>query len=397
MDLGFNETDLHLANSLIGCAMTKTRTIAVLFLVVFASLCFGYDSPHPPSFVSQVAAHFAAWDRNNDGVLSRQEIDVLVSDPKVAGTQAAAVVALKRAVRNTRYQLPPLTRAALTEMGNETRHDQTKPDFNAMYALALNRIEKANKELFPSGPPTLTAIQQGKLGNCFCLAPLGALVCRDSQDVVKMIQRDPNGPFSVRLGHQVIQVPTPTDAELALMSSASAGLWVNVYEKAVGRLRQQSREGTDASVSFIDLLGKGGSAGTMVEVVTGHQIVRFACKQVRDAKTPEEREAKLAEARALLSSAFAEKRLVTCGTGAGVKVPNLNGNHAYAVIGYDPKADQIALWNPHGQSFTPKAPASLQNGYPTREGRFAMPLPEFMHAFAGLAFETKQSTLSSRK
>jgi len=75
----------------------------------------------------------------------------------------------------------------------------------------------------------------------------------------------------------------------------------------------------------------------------------------------------------------------------------LNGNHAYAVTGYDPKADRIALWNPHGQTFSPKGTPGLQNGYPTKEGRFTMPLTDFMQAFAGLAFETNITKSMARK
>jgi len=372
------------------------RSLAVLLLVGLAADSWGTDIPAPSSFAAQVKAHFAAWDRNKDGVLSREEIETLVSNPKVSGPQAAAVVALKRAVRNTKLTLPPLTAATLAELAADKKRNGN-PDLNAMYVSALNRIEKTNRELFPAGPPNLAAIQQGKLGDCFCLAPLGAMVCRDAQDVMKMITRGADGTYRVRFGGQIVKVPPPTDAELALMSSSNSGLWVNVYEKAVGRLRQQQREGASASQSFLDLLGKGGSAGTMVEELTGHQIIRFSCKQVRDANTNREREAKLAEARALLTSAFAEKRLVTCGTGSGVKVPNLNGNHAYAVTGYDPKADRIAVWNPHGQTFTPNGTPGPQNGYPTKEGRLTMPLTDFMQAFAGLAFETHATRSMSRK
>ncbi len=78
-------------------------------------------------------------------------------------------------------------------------------------------------------------------------------------------------------------------------------------------------------------------------------------------------------------------------------VPGLHGKHAYAVTGYDHKADRIALWNPHGQTFTPKGTPGLENGYPTRDGRFAMPLTDFMQVFAGLAFETHQARSIVRK
>ena len=360
---------------------------AGLILSVFVLPGAAENAPPSSPFINQVKSHFPAWDANKDGVLSREEIDALVSNPKVTGAEAAAVAALKRTVRNRKYKLSPLTAASLAALAAEKRPAGDKPDLNAMYASALARINKAGRELFPTGKPDLAGVSQGKLGDCFCLAPLGAMVCRNPLDVVKMIAREKDGTYSVRLGRQTVSVPALTDAELALTAATGgAGMWVNVYEKAVGLHRQQERKA--ASGSFIDLLGKGGSAGTMVRVVTGNEIVRFSCKLVRDAKTPAERQAQLARSRELLTTTFAQKRLVTCGTGAGGKVPNVHGNHAYAVTGYDATTDQISLWNPHGQTFTPKGQPGLENGYPTKDGRFRMPLAEFMQAFGGLAFET---------
>ncbi len=270
------------------------RCLVALLLVGFAADCRAKEIPPSSSFAAQVKAHFAAWDRNKDGVLSREEIDALVSNPKVTGAEAAAVAALKRAVRNTRRTLPPLTAATLAELAADKKRSEN-PDLSTMYSSALHRIEKTNRELFPTGQPSLASVQQGRLGDCFCLAPLGAMVFRDPQEVMKRITHGADGKYHVRFGGQTITVAPPTDAELALLSSSDSGLWVSVYEKAVGRLRQHQRDA--AGTSFLDLLTKGGSAGTMVEEVTGHQIVRFACKQVRDAKTSRERQARLAEAR----------------------------------------------------------------------------------------------------
>jgi hypothetical protein len=52
----------------------------------------------------------------------------------------------------------------------------------------------------------------------------------------------------------------------------------------------------------------------------------------------------------------------------------------------------VEIWNPHGQSFTPKGPAGLQNGYPTVHGRFHVPLPEAYQFFSSFDFEMSGPT-----
>ena len=47
----------------------------------------------------------------------------------------------------------------------------------------------------------------------------------------------------------------------------------------------------------------------------------------------------------------------------------------------------VEFWNPHGQSFKPKGPAGLQNGYATQYGRFQVPLSEAYRFFSSFAFE----------
>lgn len=363
------------------------RHLVVLALFLCATAAGAADTPKP-TFTERVKDAFPKWDADKNGTLTREEIDRAVSDPDVKGADAAAVVALKRAVRNTKAKLPALTKDAILELAAGPAKDG--PNLNAMYASALERITSANRELFPKGVPTLETLHQGRLGDCFCLAPLGSMVCRDPKDVVQMIRKQKDGSYIVRLGARDVVVPTLTDAELALTATTGPdGVWVNVYEKAVGLLRVEKAKAAGEPASLIDLLAKGGSAGSTIELVTGHPIERFSCQFAKDEKLPaKETGAKLDDMRKKLTAAFAEKRLVTCGTASGgTKVPNVNGNHAYAVVGFDAKTDEIALWNPHGQSFTPKGKSGLENGYPTKNGQFRMPLPEFTKVFAGVAFE----------
>jgi hypothetical protein len=98
------------------------------------------------------------------------------------------------------------------------------------------------------------------------------------------------------------------------------------------------------------------------------------------------------ELRTVLEKTFADRRLVTTGTGdLKTKPPNINGKHAYAVLSFDKKSDKLTLWNPHGQTFKPKGPDGMENGYTTSKGRFEIPLADFVRIFNGLSFEGKKN------
>lgn len=345
-------------------------------------------APPAEAFVEQVETHFAAWDGDGNGELSAAEIDAAVADPQVRGPAAAAVAALKRASRNRRFQLPPLTLPNIKHLAAATPAAD-RPDLPGTYASGLARIEQANHCLFASGKPRLDTIHQGKLGNCFCLAPLGAVLHRDADRVVKMFHRQADGTFRVTLGERTVTVAAPTDAELAqTASNEQDGMWVNLYEKAVGIARLQDKPADGRQGSPIDALARGGSAGTMLAYITGHKIQRFSCAFAKDAAlSADRRQATLDDLRAWLRDAAAQRRPMTCGT-EKTTTPGLTPNHAYAVLGYDPDADTIQLWNPHGSNFVPQGEPGLECGYPRTDGVFSMPLPDFVEQFAGLAVET---------
>ncbi len=267
-----------------------------------------------------------------------------------------------------------------------------RKDYEKSYTWALERISKANRSLFVTQPPLIDSIRQGKTGDCFCLAALRIVMQRDPQVVVEMIKAQPDGTFSVKVGDKIIPVPSLTDSELALGASTNNGLWPLVYEKAIGisRIKEDAVDATPYNV-----VTKGGSAGTMMSVLTGHQIKRWSCKTWRDAASdPTKQATMLDDLRHQLVSAFAEKRLVTGGTNRlaeGQKgPPGITFNHGYAVLGYDSAKDEIHLWNPHGDSFTPKGEEGLTNGYTKTKGEFSLPLKELVTFFGGFAFEQEQ-------
>ncbi len=146
--------------------------------------------------------HFAEWDTNHDGVLSADEIDALIVDPKITGNTAAVVAVLKDVQRNKkRWHIDSYTADALqtySQKGDSS--DSNVPRFGHMYYSFLEHINKPNRELFVDGPPSLSTCHQGRLGDCYFLAPLGAAVNRDGKAVANLIVPNTDGSYEVNFG-----------------------------------------------------------------------------------------------------------------------------------------------------------------------------------------------------
>ncbi len=367
--------------------MTHLARITSAMAMLFASALISAAEIPRTDFVATVSAQFSGWDADHDGVLSVAEIDAAVADPALHGAPAAAIAALKRATRDPKLALPPLTLPYLQETA-KTPVAAGKPDFNRMFKGGCDRLATLTaRELFV-GTPRLETIHQGKLGNCFSLAPLGALVHRDSASPARLIVPEKDGRYRISFGNASVVVAGPTDAEVALTSSnENAGLWVNIYEKALGTLLNDAKPTDKRSSSPLDALARGGSAGTILSLVTGHDIVRITFAYAHDKSLGEtDRQRRTSELRQAMIAAVADHRLMTCGT-AAVSVPGLTPNHAYAILDYDAKDDVVVLWNPHGDDFTPKGESGPSNGYPKKSGVFRMPVADWIAQFSGMAYE----------
>jgi hypothetical protein len=343
-------------------------------------------------FIASVQKNFARWDLNRDGILSSNELDVTVADRQITNENAAAVAALKRASRQTKIVLPPLTLENITALTA-----QRQPDLSQMFRDGLRRIAGAtNRNLFTEGLPKLETIHQGRLGNCFCLAPLGAMVHRNPAQVAEMFSAESNGNYCVRFGSKSVVVAPPTDTEIALTSSNEhEGIWVNLYEKAVGTARNEDRPPERRADLPLDVIARGGSAGTILAYITGHDIERFSFKFGKaPASATNDLSAQLDTLRKKLSEAVRQRRLMTCGTVKSTTA-GLTSNHAYAVLNYDAAGDTVRLWNPHGENFQPKGVSGPENGYPTTKGVFEISLAEFVKQFNGMAFELADSKRAS--
>lgn len=386
--------------------MTRRSPGKILLILVTAllvpSLAWSQGPPKTTpaaDFVNQVMKNFDAWDKNKDGKLSSQEIDDLVDESHITGQGAAAVAALKRADRAAKTPLPPLTREYFQKYPKLAGAEkQAVPDFGGMYLSSLRRIQKADRTLFVANAPRLESLHQGRLGDCYFLAPVGAVLHRNPDAIKRMFRALPNGQIEVNFGngHRVCVKPV-TDTELGLTSSTTGeGVWLNTLEKAFGATRNERLPQDKRKDSLTDLIAKGGSSRPVIELLTGHKArgLSLRPKDKEKGHTEGEVEAKLALLRPVLMAATKEKRLVCCGTmgvsESDMKVPGIAGKHAYAILGYDSAKDEVHIWNPHGNTFRPKGERGLKNGYATQAGRFSMPLKDFVRAFAGISYETTE-------
>ncbi len=373
----------------------------MLRLLALAAL-FHAQAP-TPSFSATLLRDFDALDRDHDGALSDDEVTRAVLDPSVHGEDAAALAALhtylsvaKDAPRLTKgwfamYQPARLSLPEGISPAEKKRlrkaYAATPASLQSAFATDLRRLRRRGEVgLFAETGPSLSDIRQGSLGDCYFLAPLGAIMHRDPNEVRQMIKPDGEG-YAVAFGDgKTVRVAGPTDAEVAMGGSSTAnGLWVRVMEKAYGSRKFADGE-TGVRIARDGM--NGGSSGVVAKGFTGHEFLHVDLigdwhKPVTNAELAP----KLEAIRQDLPRALAEHRLVLTGTRKAEMPVSITPNHAYAVFGFDPAADTITIWNPHGDDFAPKGPEGFEYGFRRAGGVFTMPLPLFARTFARLTIE----------
>jgi hypothetical protein len=341
--------------------------------------------------------------------------DAHASVPKVSDEEAAKAT------------IDPSTTGVTTVPGTATPH------WDMMFAGNKHRIAAidANANLGATaptepGPEVLTHMHQGPLGDCFFVAVIGAAENRNPALIHSMLTTLPGGKIRVAFPSPFTPyVLSPvTDAERALSSSSGGqGDWLVALEQAYGRYRHQLAGGADV-IEGTDTVCHGGSEGTVMATLTGHSPNWFNLPNDA-AKRKVKQDQLLPKLRTDLANAFSEHRLVVASvngapkppdgktdpkptTGGGgdndntdpktetasaalPSPPNITHGHAYAVTAYDAKTDTITIWNPHGQTFHPKGPDGLTNGYTTAKGTFKLPLAEAYQFYSSFCIESTRT------
>ncbi len=341
------------------------------------------------TFAAVARLHFAEWTKGSpDGKLTPERVNALVNSSRVRGDEAAALAAVHLYFRGQKPPIP-VEEASLLDphhsTGPEERRDQqTRPvNLERVFTRFHRHLQSAPRGLFEMHAPRRDGMSQGQLGDCFVVSAIGALVTQHPGRFKAMFHEQPDGSCLVTFpGRQPVRVPRLTDAQIALGSTAGdQGLWLNVMEEAVA-IENRSHGG---SAVVMDAISSGGNTGRTIELLTGHKVKALPLQPT----AAKDRAAAEQEARKTLIAVHEHKILACVSTPhhAGLP-PGIASGHAYGVIGYDPEAVLVTLWNPWGNRFEPKGAGGLTSGYPTRAGTFTMPLSDVVGVFASLYSQT---------
>jgi hypothetical protein len=327
------------------------------------------------------------WDLNQDGFLSRSELEKVAQDPKVKGLDAAVLMSLLsnldeiQALSNDEYGfendgITGKDLGELRKLGDKAELNQ-KVVGTAGWGLQKSQT---STDLFDQDGPNYDAVKQGSLGSCEFLSAAVALAKRDPEAIKKMISDNGDGSYTVRFpgSKDPIRV-TLSDAELGRAATAGKdGRWIGVLEKAYGQFMNQrtllpsdspqlATESQPGRIAMKALTGREGDQDILGPVTTN-----------------------LATTRKKLTEAMKDGRLVTAGIGKELITKGTDGlpaNHQYTVLNYDPKTDQITLRNPWGGGELRDANGKPRDG--KNDGVFTMSLTDFYARFNDVVYETR--------
>jgi hypothetical protein len=339
-----------------------------------------------------IQADFPLWDNNHDGLLSSQEINALIENPQVAGDEAAALVVNRKSFSQDgdENESGGLTQAQLLALADE------KP-VQREFSRNKRLIGTVNRSLFLVGDPNLLTFHQGRVGDCYLLAVIGAFVNRNPQSVRAMIKPLPNNMLEVDFASgQKISVSNATDAELLQGAKVGSdhGVWLSILEKAYASMRETRRKNENSKPAAPDddvpkdFLG-GGRPAPAIEQFTGHKAASVPLVDSAKNDLP----ATAQQIHSLLIQLVNEHRLMAVGTVGKGKMelpPKIPHGHVFAVLGYDSTRHIVHVFNPWGNEVTPAGAPGLANGYVTQHGMFDVSLQEFVQLFKALTYETKE-------
>lgn len=311
---------------------------------------------------------FANWDYNQDGVLTKDELDQALQNPAIKGNQAAALAALKIYSRSLwkheskqenstqAFTLSDLCPASSSTTSNGAA--AALPKLVNLFNTYQKKISNESPLLFSDGRPHIEEIRQGKTGDCYFLATIGGLAYHTPQRVIDMITQNSDGSYAVTFPrHQPIAVPAPTDAEIACYSDAGEdGVWLHVCEKAYAIYKNRKTRKDDTEP--LEVVIHGGSGARMLMFMTGNSCSRYPTKATS-----------IEQLRQELIEALSNHRIVNTGT----------SGHCLTILGYNPTTDIVTVWNPWGTTGL-YSTVNQQMSH----GVFSMPLTDLQNYFVSI-------------
>jgi len=358
------------------------------------------------TYADVVREQFPKWDLNRDGRLEAREIDELVTRHNIEGEPAAALAVLKLAERRTpaakrenlAYTIDEAMKpdgkseksnAADSARGAKTMHPEEHFQHN------VKMLQSLNPHLYAGKGPDFQSLRQGEIGDCYFFSIAGELAARQPDRIKKMIVPEANGGFLVQCPDgEKLRIAAPSQAEMLVNNSGSTltdGIWVVVLEKALGEhLRSHAKKPAAKTAEATDAMAQGGTSEGVIHLFSGHGSKQI---NLRDPKKSRER---MEELRRELAAVLER------GLRAGVemdrnppsghqKIPGLGYNHAYAILEFNPKTEEVTVWNPWGNNFEPKGAPGVEHGFPSQHGVFKIPLSTLYQQFSQVILESPEA------
>ncbi|PIQ25581.1 hypothetical protein COW36_21295 [bacterium (Candidatus Blackallbacteria) CG17_big_fil_post_rev_8_21_14_2_50_48_46] len=405
--IGFDTRDLLFINRRMQEGLPKDKAVV-----------FSYQEMRAQTLATEINAHFAELDSDGNGLISKAESAKAIGNPAFKGDTAATVTTLYKLMGDFQgfsddtkilptlpqhpwldkiplqiYDERGLSRAdldAFVETARNKPGDARVSEAFGRFSMASYPAPGLKRELFPKGIESIRPdhIEQGELGDCYFLAAVASLANtpQGKKQILNMIKDHGNGTFTVTFpGKNPVKINAPTEMELSLYSNAGQdGMWLSVLEKSYAELKNQS-----SWVPFLqrsnpyDKIGNGAFLSVGVGAVTG-----------KSTDTDVLLITSLDTLRSKLKAATAQNRVITAGINKslnpwneGTTANGLPMAHAYSVLAYDAKSDQITIRNPWGSTEVTDASGRVRDG--VNDGTFKMPLSEFKATYSMITYQAK--------
>ncbi|MBI4534505.1 MAG: hypothetical protein HY711_11225 [Candidatus Melainabacteria bacterium] len=366
----------------------------------------------------QLRQTFSLVDQNQDGVVSKQEVNLSIQDSSFTGTSAQAVTALKWQFDKLKdlhqdsqegislhdieqfqelSQAPNKERPANADEGLDRR--VVKGVEEAIDATKLSQ-RLSQGDLFAGKSPSESikpaAVQQGTTGDCYFMASVASFAATNPQTIAQMIHDDginAQGKHTYTVtfpgGEAPVTVEAPTAPELTLYGHATIhGTWPAVLEKAYGEYSRQHvgwfESAKPKDVPAAEIVGEGGRSHNVLKLLTGKDYTYHTTmfsnseslhKQLSESFHPSTNGGSDHPTPVTLAMTSA-----TDPYGFGLKGP-----HEYSVVGYDPAKQEVTLRDPRGPGYEPRYDAGRGEVIPwmqgSERGTFIMSLSEVKETF----------------
>ncbi|RYX94263.1 hypothetical protein EON78_06055, partial [bacterium] len=346
-----------------------------------------------------VKENFKKIDPNNNGFISKGELDKLIHSPAIKGDEAAMIIGLRRGIESLEEysndewfdENDGITLKDMTKFLEKSQSNPNDPTINTIvsyYDAAKNRISDAKPELFANKTNPLASInvdniKQGTIGDCFFISAVAGVAARNPQEIKDMIKDNSDGTYTVKFpgANKPITVKAPTDGEIGMYATTGQdGMWLTLMEKAYAELRNSTATTYNHDNPHQAIDG-GDFQDSSIKLLTAHKVdTDFLPLTSKDSM-----KSKLMKA---LNPEDGIKRLVTASTFMdGDDKKNLATNHVYTILSYDPKTETVRVRNPWGGN---NDATNIKNNDGKDDATFTLTIDELDEHFNLLAFEGNQ-------